>query len=187
LVKIVLPHFQNAREYEEDKVSEKTLRLVARRLREDGRFATFTKIERNGSHRRNDATSAKQSKSGEPYIEIAHVRVTDPRTRKRRYISLIPGHLLPGFRTPSETVASAVKKRGDGMSFQHIASAIGVVARTVASWLRRLERAKARLASSHSRSSLAKAARGSMQRFFRALHRASILVLSKLLADGMVI
>lgn len=184
---IILPDCQNAREYEEAKTSEKIARVVSRRLGRDGRYAKYTKIDRNGSHRRNDPTAEKASPTDEPQIKIAHVRASIPGKRKSIYISLLPSFLLPNRRTPSKIVVLAVAKRAEGMSFRRIASAIGVVPRTVAHWLRRLERAKVHMARSHAKGSLAKAARQSMHKFFRALHRADVLVLAKLLADGIVI
>jgi len=151
------------------------------------RYARFTKIDRNGSHRRNDPTRERPNPIDEAQIEIAHVRASIPGRRKRVYISIVPGFLLPKFRTPSRIVALAVEKRAEGVSFRGIASAIGVVPRTVAHWLRRLERAKTHLARSGAKGSLPKAARGSVQEFFRALDRADVLVLSTLLADSIVI
>lgn len=185
---IILPDCRNAREYEEAKMSEKTRRIVSARLRRDERYARFTTIDRNGSHRRLDPTAEKASPTEEPQIKVAHVRASIPGRRKSIYISIVPGFLLPKLRTPSRIVALAVEKRAEGMSFRRIASAIGVVPRTVAHWLRRLERAKTHLAArSGAKGSLAKAARGSMQKFFRALDRANVLVLSTLLADSIVI
>lgn len=150
-------------------------------------YARYSRVARNGYYRRNDPTSErKTSPYGEGQTRIVRLRATDEKGNPL-YLSLLPGHLLPKLRTAPQVVLDAVGALAEGKSIQETASAIGVVRRTVTYWIRRLDRARARLVTDSTVPELAAAARGSLSDFWRALKGCDVSVLAKLLAHSIVI